>query len=219
MTTGPERWLRWSALAALLLALILVPFALFEEPLNEWSVASLQSSTRWTLGVVVVLLLVADVVLPIPSSLVSAAAMSLLGPWSGSFAVFAGLTLAALLGHACGRYGGAPLVTKVVGRAELARAKALLDRYGVWMILVCRGVPVLAEASTLFAGSVGFPWQRFLAIVILGNLGLTIAYAASASLGLADPWAMLVPFVTGIALPALMIWLVRKRVPATTLSD
>jgi uncharacterized membrane protein YdjX (TVP38/TMEM64 family) len=205
-----ERVLRWAALAALLLALILVPFALLEQPMNEWSAASMNGDRQQALlAAATVLLLLADVLLPIPSSFVAAAAIGWLGPAAGGAAVWVGMTLAAFLGYAIGRFGGHGLVQRMVGAAELERAQRLMNRYGAWVLLLCRGVPVLAEASSLFVGATRLPFSRFLWVVALGNLGLAAAYATTHWFELDELGTVIAPFVLGILLPGLLLLGVR----------
>ncbi len=203
-------WLRWTALTAVVLALILVPFALWEEPINAWSAQLLAPAAgRAGIALLVVVLLASDVVLPIPSSFVSAGAVSLLGAAEGGVTIALGMTVAAWLGYFLGRWGGEPLAKRVAGPSELERASRLMDRYGNWVVLVCRGVPVLAEASTLLAGTTRVnPW-RFLLVTTLGNVGLACAYAVIGVLDLRGVWALLAPFGFGIAVPALAMLLLR----------
>jgi uncharacterized membrane protein YdjX (TVP38/TMEM64 family) len=157
----------------------------------------------------VVLLLAADVVLPVPSSFVSAGAVALLGALQGGCAVALGMTLAACLGYAIGRLGGEPIARRIAGATELERARALMRRHGSWVLLACRGVPVLAEASTLLAGATRVtPWGFFL-VTSLGNLGLASAYAVIGLLALSGVWAMLAPFAFGVVVPAVAISLLR----------
>jgi uncharacterized membrane protein YdjX (TVP38/TMEM64 family) len=119
-------WLRWTLLACLVLALILVPFALWEEPINIWVARLLTPAAgRVTLALLFILLLTSDVLLPIPSSFVSAAAVSLLGAAQGSVTIVVGMTGAAWLGYALGRFGGEPLTRRLAGEQELARARTL----------------------------------------------------------------------------------------------
>ena len=51
-------------------------------------------------------------------------------------------------------------------------------RFGEWVIVVSRPIPVLAEASVLFAGLSGMPASRFLLLSTLSNLGISAVYAA-----------------------------------------
>jgi uncharacterized membrane protein YdjX (TVP38/TMEM64 family) len=203
-------WLRWTLLTCLVLALILVPFALWEEPINIWVARLLTPAAgRVTLALLLILLLTSDVLLPIPSSFVSAAAVSLLGAAQGSVTIVVGMTGAAWLGYALGRFGGEPLTRRLAGEQELARARSLMTRYGSWVLLVCRGVPVVAEASTLLAGTTRLSTWRFALATSLGNVGLACAYAAIGLLQLSGGWALAAPFAFGVAVPALALLLLR----------
>jgi len=158
----------------------------------------------------VIALLAADVLLPIPSSFVAAGSVSLLGAVQGGASVFLGMTLAAWLGYALGHWGGQPLAARMAGERELLRARMLMDRHGSWLLLLCRGVPVLAEASTLLAGATRVPLLRFALVTALGNAGLSLAYALIGVLRLAGTSALLAPFVFGMAVPGLGLLLVRR---------
>ena len=203
-------WLRWTLLTCLVLALILVPFALWEEPINAWVARLLMPAAgRATLAILLVLLLSSDVLLPIPSSFVSAGAVSLLGAAEGSVTIIVGMTGSAWLGYALGRFGGEPLTRRLAGERELVRARRLMSRYGSWVLLMCRGVPVVAEASTLLAGATRLSAWRFALVTGLGNVGIACAYAAISLMQLSGGWALAAPFVLGVAVPALALLLLR----------
>jgi uncharacterized membrane protein YdjX (TVP38/TMEM64 family) len=204
------RFVAWGLLGCLALALILVPFALGEAALFELSRDVLAApASRAVLAAVVLLLLASDLLLPIPSSFVSAAAVAALGPVLGALAIWAGMTLGALIGYALGKHGGRALALRVVGAAELERAERLHDRFGAAVLAVCRGVPVLAEASTLFAGGVAMPLAKFSFVAACANAGLALAYALSGKLG-SGTLALLVPFALGVLVPAAAIAVVRS---------
>ena len=199
----------------LVLALILVPFTLFEESVTRYSEQLMSSTSERRLLVgVVVTLLTADVLLPIPSSFLAAGAVSLLGGWQGGFAIAMGMTAAAWLGYAIGRWGGQPLARRVAGDAELVRAGRMMQRYGAWVLLLCRGVPVLAEASTLLAGTARLSLWQFGLVTALGNVGLAGAYATISILDLSGGLAVLAPFCFGVIVPAGAWWLAHRFVPS-----
>ena len=84
---------RWGVFVLLLLGFILVPFVLLEGRMNELVQATLQSKTSvaWiTLAVIGFLL--ADIVLPVPSSFVLSSTGFLLGLGVGTAVCFVGLT-------------------------------------------------------------------------------------------------------------------------------
>lgn len=207
-------WLRWTLLTCLVLALILIPFALWEDAITAWSTRLLAPTAgRVTLAVVVIFLLASDVLLPVPSSFVSAGAVSLLGALQGGLCIALGMTLGAWLGYALGRWGGEPLALRVAGPLELERARRMMDTRGNWVVLVCRGFPVLAEASTLLAGATRVRLMGFAVATTLGNVGLAAAYALIGVLNLSGVWALLAPFAFGIAVPGLMMLALRASAP------
>ncbi len=203
-------WLRWTALTCLVLALILVPFALWEESITAMSARLLAPTAgRAVVAGLVVLLLASDVLLPVPSSFVSAGAVSLLGATAGGVAIALGMTLGGWLGYLLGRAGGEPLAARIAGPAELERARGMMEKHGSWLLLVCRGVPVLAEASTLLAGATRLSPFLFGLATTLGNVGLALAYTSISALGLSGTSALLAPFVFGIAVPGAVMLALR----------
>jgi uncharacterized membrane protein YdjX (TVP38/TMEM64 family) len=197
-------WLRWTLLTCLVLALILIPFVLWEEPITAFATRLLAPTAgRAVLALLVILLLASDVLLPIPSSFVSAGAVSLLGAVPGGLTIALGMTAAAWLGYLLGRYGGEPVARRMAGERELERDRGMMARYGSWVVLVCRGVPVLAEASTLLAGATRSNAWTFALVTTLGNVGLSAAYALIGVLNLAGAWAFIAPFAFGILVPGL----------------
>jgi membrane protein DedA with SNARE-associated domain len=205
-------WLRWIALTCLVLLSILVPFALWEDEVTAFSVRLLAPPTgRALLSATVVVLLGSDILLPIPSSFVSAGAVALLGAGWGSASIAAGMTIGSWVGYGLGRWGGEPLARRMAGPAELERARRMMQHFGSWVLVICRGLPVLAEASTLLAGATRLDPMRFGLVTGLGNAGLALAYASIALLDLTGYAAWLAPFAFGIALPGLLLLSLRAR--------
>ena len=170
--------MRWAIIWAVLIGLVLVPFFLFETQFNAFAERMTRSDTAtWLASTSIFGLLALDVVLPVPSSIVSTAAGVLLGFWRGAVVVWAGMMVGCVLGYAIGARASG-MARRFVGETGLARAERLLQRYGDWTIVMCRPVPVLAEASVIFAGLVGAPYVRFLVLTALSNLGVAVGYAA-----------------------------------------
>ena len=200
----------WTLLLVLTLALIVVPFVVAEGAVFDASRKLLAAPAgRASIASVAIVMLATDLFLPIPSSFVAAGAVTALGGTLGAIVIWLGLTAAALLGYVLGRFGGTRLAQRVVGRAELERASHLHRRFGALVVIVCRGVPVLAEASTVFAGALGMRFWKFLLVASFSNLGLSLAYASFSALG-TGVLAVLAPFALGIALPALALALVGR---------
>lgn len=200
---------RWSVFAVLLLGFILLPFFLWEAHMNAMVQDSMRSNASLALVVLaVVAFLVADVVLPIPSSFVLATTGYLLGAGLGTAVCFVGLSCAAFAGYFLGRYAGEPLARRLVGKAEVARLGHLSRQYGPWLLVALRAMPVLAEATTILAGTARLPLARFAVLVSIGNLVVAALYAGIGawSADLASFWMV---SVAAMLLPLLVMALVR----------
>jgi uncharacterized membrane protein YdjX (TVP38/TMEM64 family) len=123
-----------------------------------------------------VTLLIADVLLPIPSSLVMIAHGALFGVVGGTLLSLAGSMGAALFGFAVGRRGGR-LLERVVSPEERARANLLLQRWGTLTICLSRSVPLLAETVAIMAGTSDLSWKRMALASFAGSLPPAFLYA------------------------------------------
>lgn len=168
---------RWVLLATAILALVIVPFVLFESAV-EASVAEFLASDppTLTLGLAIVGVLAADIVLPVPSSVVATAAGTLLGLGWGTLANVAGLGLGCVVGYAIGA-AGRGAAQRVVGPEQLVLAQRVFERRGEVVVAVFRPIPVLAEISVVFAGLAGMARGRFALYATLANAGIAMAYA------------------------------------------
>lgn len=203
--------MRWFVIVLTVVLLILIPFFLFEEYFGVLAARVARGDgSRWSVALSIVTLLGTDVLLPVPSSIVSAAAGVLLGFWKGAAAVWAGMSVSCLFGYLVGARSSR-VARRVVGDAGLARASALANRFGDLAIVICRPVPVLAEATVILAGVVGAPMGRVFLISAAANLGVAAGYAAIGaysmridSFFLAFVGSLVVP---GIALLVVRMWL------------
>jgi uncharacterized membrane protein YdjX (TVP38/TMEM64 family) len=194
--------MRWVIVCAVLVTAVLVPFLLFGGAFTAFA----EWLTRGTLPVrvlvpAVIALLALDVVLPVPSSLISAAAGAVMGFWGGTVTVWLGMTAGCILGYAAGARI-APLARRFIGDADLRRAGQLLDRHGMWALAACRAVPVLAEASVVFSGLTRTRLRPFLLISSLSNLAIAATYSAVGHYALQVD-SFLLAFLGALTLPAL----------------
>ncbi len=202
-------WRPWIFLAAVLLAIILVPFFLFEDGMNTWIARRLQAGTPPVITVaMIVCLLALDVFLPVPSSIVSTAAGALLGFTAGMTASTTGMTLGCVLGYLCGRRFGLPIVLRFVGERDLNELSAQFCRGAEWALATARPVPVLAEASALVAGLFAVPFWKYMVITSLANAGISAVYCAVGANAL-NSGSFLYAFLGAIALPGVAMLLSR----------
>jgi uncharacterized membrane protein YdjX (TVP38/TMEM64 family) len=123
-------------------------------------------------------LLVADVILPVPSRAVMVAHGALFGAIGGTLLSVGGSMGAALVGFSIGRRGG-PLLARFVSPKERARADYILSRWGTLAIVVTRPVPLLAETVAIMAGSSPLGWRQASLAALLGSIPPALLYALS----------------------------------------
>lgn len=121
-------------------------------------------------------LLIADVFLPVPSSLVMIAHGAIFGVATGTLLSLAGSVGATLFGFAVGRRGGG-LIARLVSDAEKARADALLRKWGALAILITRPIPLLAETVAILAGASPMGWGRMTLAAVAGSAPAALLYA------------------------------------------
>ena len=121
-------------------------------------------------------LLIVDVLLPVPSSLVMVAHGALFGVVGGTLLSLVGSTGAAMFGFWLGRRGGR-LLERLVPLDERERADYLLKRWGTLAIIVTRPVPLLAETVAIMAGTSRMGWGRAALAALAGGLPPALLYA------------------------------------------
>lgn len=169
---------RYIIITSIMLAFFLVVFFVVEA----LGIRLLVDPTPWmmrggTLAAVLgVGLLVADVLLPIPSSLVMVAHGALFGVLGGTALSVVGSVGASLFGFALGRRGG-PLLRRITTPEERERADSLLRRWGALAVCLSRPLPLLAETVAIMAGTSSLGWGRMALASLAGSLPPALLYA------------------------------------------
>lgn len=192
---------------ALFAGLVIISFLLFEEQMQHLLESLGQHPAdpvrAFNLAVLLVALLALDVVLPVPSSMVSLLAVAMLGAVGGYLVIFIGLCLGSLLGYWLGA-GYFRIASGLLDIEDWRKAGRLANRLNTLSLICLRGVPVLAETSVLAAGMQRYPLGRFLVITTLANAGLALVYSALGSY-IAEDQAMLLAVLASMLLPALFL--------------
>ncbi len=199
---------RWSAAIILVAGSIILPFLVFGERLEFWSVGAM-SGTQAGVAATGFVLLVADVLLPVPSSFVLTGLGTTLGFLPGIAVGALGMTAGCCLAYALGSWLGSARAETFITPAEQARLSRLLDRNGLLMLAACRAVPVLAEASILVAGILRLPRTRVLAVTTCANIGVSGCYVVLGAGG-SDGASFVLAFASAMAVSALAMVAARK---------
>jgi len=121
-------------------------------------------------------LLLADVFIPIPSSVIMIAHGAVFGVVMGTLLSLVSSVGGAMIGWWVGQRGSGWL-RRVVSPAEQARANALLARWGVLAIIISRLIPIVAETVAIMAGTTTLGWRKVLLATTAGTLPAALIYA------------------------------------------
>lgn len=167
------------------------------------SVARLQQAGAWAWAGGI-LLLTADLALPVPSTVVISALGYSYGVFLGGIIATIGLVCSGLLGYFFGMFLGKPFAVKWLGQRDLERGRLLFAKKGGWIVALSKSLPILPEVISCTAGMVRMPFRQFLGALICGSLPTGFLYAWIGQLGREMPlWAIGLSLV----MPAIL-WLV-----------
>lgn len=178
-----------------------------ESGIEQW-LRSQQS--RPVVAVAAIFFLIADVLLPVPSSIVCTIVGSSLGPFFGTLVSTLGMTSGALLGFGLGRLFGQAVLLRRLKPEERERLDYLVRRWGVPILFLLRPVPLFAEGSLLFLGSTSMSWTVFFLATLPIHFCLAMLYAC---LGyyIAASWAVLISVLIAMSLSGLAFLLLSLR--------
>ena len=169
----------WRTIALFLAVsfIVLISFAVWGDAIDAWTKATDEKTggNRLLVAAVLFLVLASDIFLPVPSSLASASCGLFLGPWVGFAVSFAAMSASAAMGYAFGRFASAR-AERLVGASDMAALRDFQRRFGPWLLLAMRPVPILAEASAVFAGIGRMPAGAAALQLALGNAVVSMLY-------------------------------------------
>lgn len=197
-------------LLAVVLLIPILPFLLVHEPIQRWVEGLVrQPPSAGTIVWLVVGLLGTDVLLPVPSSLVSTLAGSQLSLPIAVLASWIGMNLGATVGFLLGRYPGRPLAERLSSVDDLRQMEVLCRKYGSFFLVLTRALPILAEAAVLLVGLHRMSWKQFLPPVLLSNLGIACAYSILGNYSARHHW-LPAALAISVALPLLLTTVFRR---------
>jgi uncharacterized membrane protein YdjX (TVP38/TMEM64 family) len=205
-----RRW--WSLTLGIALLMLGIFFAAnasgiawLEDPMPAMKAA------RPAAAAIGVLLLILDIVLPVPSIPVMVALGALFGVTTGALLSLAGSIGCALVGFGIGRAGNG-LIRRFVTPAEHERAGAYLQRWGVVAIALTRSIPIVAETVVILAGGSPVTWTQAIVATVAGSIIPCLVYAwAGAS---AQAVGMQSVIFLGVMAMTALLFLAGRRKPS-----
>ena len=170
------------------------------------SVAWLEAAGPWAWAAGIGLL-VGDLLLPVPGTVVISALGLVYGPLAGGLIAAAGSMGAGLAGYSLGRCFGERFARRWLGDLDYERGRILFGRGGGWMVALSRALPILPEVIACTAGLVRMPFRKFFAALACGSLPMGFLFATIGAAGREAPgWTV----AASLLVPA-VFWLLAKR--------
>jgi uncharacterized membrane protein YdjX (TVP38/TMEM64 family) len=192
------------------LAVPLVPFLLFGTRLDRLVADWLDPRPApAVLALLEVGVLAADILLPVPSSMVATLGGAELGIALGTLCAFLGMTAGSLAGWWLGSTAGA----RALARIDAADREALerrQQRLGPVLVVLTRPLPLVAEAAALVAGGTGMTLRDFLPAAASGNLAIALVWSAAGALGRSAD-SLPLALVWSLVIPVALAWLAVRR--------
>jgi uncharacterized membrane protein YdjX (TVP38/TMEM64 family) len=164
----------------------------------------------WAVGIV---LIWADLVLPIPQTAVIAAFGIIYGTLLGGLLGTLGLITGGLLGYGLMLTSARRFAQRFAGPRSLHKMEYLFDRGGAWAIILSRSLPYsIPEVMVFLAGLAAMPVPNFTAALIIGSVPTAFVFAAIGA-GWADQpiLALGISYVLPILLLPVALYLMRRR--------
>ena len=164
------------SVAVVLIVTIFFFFSSFEQ--SSYSTLENVKSQQSLYALLSFALLSADIVLPVPSSLVMYTNGLVLGIFAGTLLSFISLMFMSALGYQLGK-----LALKGQRKEPEGNAQNLLRRFGALAIIITRPIPILAESVSVVCGYNLMEFRKFLLLNAVGYLPVCILYSAFGHFG------------------------------------
>jgi uncharacterized membrane protein YdjX (TVP38/TMEM64 family) len=210
---NPEAELRSGFVVVCILAMTLASCATIPTPSDaNAAVLMLRKYDAWAWAISIALIW-ANVVLPVPQTVVIAALGIIYGTVLGGLLGSVGLITGGLLGYVLMLTSARRMVRRFVGLQRMNGMEGLFERAGAWAIVLTRSLPYsIPEATVFLAGLAAMPMGKFATALAVGSVPTAFAFAAIGA-GWADQpiLALLVSYVLPILLLPVALFFMRLR--------
>ena len=156
-------------------------------------------------------LLLTDLLLPIPGTIVMSALGAVYGFWLGGLLASVGSMLAGMFGYGVGRFFNEGTARKWLGEKDFERGKKVFAGRGVWVVAMSRAVPILPEVLACMAGLLRMPFGKFVIALACGSVPMGFLFAWVGRVGTESPgWGLAFSLLFPAVLWGAAAWFGRK---------
>ena len=161
--------------------LIIIPFLLWGEWYTslftgEGAVEMLADYGKWAWAIGM-LLLIGDLFLPLPATLIMSALGYIYGPLVGGLMAATGSFLSGMLAYGLWRAMGRSGALFILGEKDLQKGERLFAQNGGWIVAISRWLPVLPEIIACMAGLNQMKFWHFTLALLCGSIPLGFVFA------------------------------------------
>ncbi len=171
--------------------LVILPFLLWGDALMERF--ALQGSINWLSDygkwawIAGIFLLISDILLPVPGTLIMSALGYIYGPWLGSLIAIVGSVLSGALGYWLCRSLGKRAAHRILGASGYDKGRETFNRVGGWLVVLSRWLPIFPEVVACMAGLNHMDVKKFHLALLVSALPMGIVYAIIGHAGTSHP--------------------------------
>ncbi|HEY0678185.1 MAG TPA: VTT domain-containing protein [Chitinophagaceae bacterium] len=166
----------------LFMCLLIIAFFILLNDAEQWIEVNLsETRSKFLYAIFSFGVLVSDIVLPVPSSLVMILNGKVLGIAGGAIISLVASQLASLIGFYMGRKAS-PVADRIFSLADKEKSNRLFGRYGKMAIVISKALPVISEAMSIIAGTTSTTFKEFFIFSLAGNFIVSVTYAITGSI-------------------------------------
>ena len=139
---------------------------------GEW----LRKWGNWA-WLIAILLLMSDLILPIPGTAVMVTLGLIYGPIVGGIVGSIGSILSGVVAYLLCLKFGREIAIKIAGDKAIQQGENIFERTGAWLVVLSRWLPVMPEVIACMAGLSRMPSRLFIASLATGSIPLAFIFS------------------------------------------
>jgi len=181
------------------------------EQIEGWLLKAKELSPYYV-GMIVALLLFADLFIAVPTLTVTILSGYFLGSTYGALAALLGILLAGICGYSLSRYYGESILGFLI-KEQSKRIDAIFafEKHGMMMILLSRAMPILPEVTACLAGMTGMKFGKFLLAWLISSVPYVLIASYAGSISTIENPKPAIFTAIGISVFLWMAWFVYQR--------
>jgi len=188
-----------------LVVLIIISFVVFGDRLTRFfedgkAIDYLKEYGQYAWAIAI-LLLVMDLFLPLPGTIIMSALGFIYGPVIGGLLASLGSLTSGVVAYGLCRSVGEKNAIKILGNQDYEKGHKLFNQKGGWIVAISRWLPILPEAIACIAGLNRMNFKKFIIALFCGSIPLGFVFAYVGYYGITHP-AMAI--ILSAVLPALL---------------